>query len=283
MSNTSYKPKSLLPKVYPIEEHALDIATGVRIDGISLELQRIRTLANPNECPTEFLPILAYSFGSDFYWEFKDLDEVQQREMITNSLKLHRKKGTLWAIKKVLDILGFDTEIIEWWENKVDPFEINPTEPYTFVIVLDIVNFYEKTKRIFTEYEERRVLKYLNIYKNVRSHFNMYLKASSQNDIALPIFTDMSEIVTEDCKSKDFTQATQKNVGAVGISSMRDSSIFELQSKSETQEPKAEIAFSSFGSWVEIVVETGETNPKEEVEYEMVISTMMSLQEVICL
>jgi len=283
MKSTSYKPTSLLPKVYPIEEHALDIATAVRVEGISVELQRIKTLANPRTCPVEFLPILAYSFGSDFYWEFEDLSEAQQREMIANSLQLHRKKGTLWAIKKVLDILGFEMELTEWWENKDDPFGINPTEPYTFNLVLDVANFYENSKKVFTEKEQRRILKYLYIYKNVRSHFDMYIKYSSQNDMALPAFADVAEIATEMCESRDFVQATTNAVGAVGISSMRDSALFSLQSVSEKHEPKTEMALASVVSTVELVIEHGETNPKEEVKHEMSIPTLMSLQEVICL
>ena len=60
MSKYSYKPDSLLPRVYPQNEHALDRAGGLRVDKLSLDLEVVRDLANPHLCPIEFLPILAY-------------------------------------------------------------------------------------------------------------------------------------------------------------------------------------------------------------------------------
>jgi len=280
MRNTSYKPTSLLPKVYPIEEHALDIATSVRIDGISLELQRIKTLANPKECPVDFLPILAYSFGSDFYWKFKDLDEKQQREMIANSLLLHRKKGTLWAIKKVLDILGFETEITEWWEDKEDPFGINPTKPYTFSIVLDITKFYQNSKRVFNEYEQIRVLKYLHIYKNVRSHFYFYIKASCENRVSLLSSVKVAEIENRNAVSKDY-----KKDSDVAVSLVSSIEISEIENKSAVSEQyrkdsDADVAVALNLSTFESVVRFGEIKRPVVAFLKPIIVATFKIQEV---
>jgi len=193
MSNTSYKPTSLLPAVYPVEEHALDIANAKRVEQLRLEMQTIKTLANPRTCPVKFLPLLAHSFGSDFYWELEDLNEAEQREMIANSLQLHRRKGTRWAVEKVLSVLGVDTEITEWWEDKEDLLGIKPTEPYTFIVVADIARLFNITGKALGEYEQKRLLKYINVYKNVRSHYKMYLKATYGNEVALPVSISVAE------------------------------------------------------------------------------------------
>ena len=312
MSNTSYKPTSLLPKVYPENEHALDIAGGVRIDSISLELQRVKTLANPTSCPVEFLPFLAYSFGSDFYWELQNLSESEQRAMIGNSLQLHRKKGTVWAIKKVLEILGFDIEVIEWWEDKDNPLDINPTKPYTFAVILDVAKFYKNSKRILSESEQRRVLKYLDIYKNVRSKFDFYLRVCSENNMAMSTSASIGEIVIERAESLDFKIDKTNVLGAIAVSNMRDTAVIEMINKNEQQNSKSEISFATAVSTAEIlqadskihdfelsstikidtvvfsdIRDTAEikmkTNQKEEVKNEMTIPIFTHIQEIICL
>jgi len=165
-TNTSYRPISLLPKNYPIEEHALDIATGIRIDGISVDLQKIKTLANPFECPIEFLPVLAHSFGADFYWELENLSEKQQREYVAETLRLHQKKGTKWAIDRVLEILNpeNETKISEWFEYGGDP--------YYFRVNL-VLNSKSKKKYGAIAFEELK--KYIWKYKNVRSHLDSFM------------------------------------------------------------------------------------------------------------
>ncbi|UCM51907.1 phage tail protein I [Aeromonas dhakensis] len=63
-------------------------------------------------CPTPLLPWLAWARSVD-WWELAE-SEDQQRALIKASFRLHQRKGTPWAIKEALNVLGFgDSTIIE--------------------------------------------------------------------------------------------------------------------------------------------------------------------------
>lgn len=63
-------------------------------------------------CPAPLLPWLAWARSVD-WWELAE-SEDQQRALIRASFRLHQRKGTPWAIKEALAVLGFgDSTIIE--------------------------------------------------------------------------------------------------------------------------------------------------------------------------
>lgn len=63
-------------------------------------------------CPAPLLPWLAWARSVD-WWELAE-SEDQQRALIRASFRLHQRKGTPWAIKEALNVLGFgDSTIIE--------------------------------------------------------------------------------------------------------------------------------------------------------------------------
>ncbi|MGY4015454.1 phage tail protein I [Aeromonas molluscorum] len=63
-------------------------------------------------CPAPLLPWLAWARSVD-WWELAE-SEDQQRALILASFRLHQRKGTPWAIKEALTVLGFgDSTIIE--------------------------------------------------------------------------------------------------------------------------------------------------------------------------
>lgn len=63
-------------------------------------------------CPAPLLPWLAWARSVD-WWELAE-SEDQQRALIKASFRLHQRKGTPWAIKEALKVLGFgDSTIIE--------------------------------------------------------------------------------------------------------------------------------------------------------------------------
>lgn len=63
-------------------------------------------------CPAPLLPWLAWARSVD-WWELAE-SEDQQRALIKASFRLHQRKGTPWAIKEALNVLGFgDGTIIE--------------------------------------------------------------------------------------------------------------------------------------------------------------------------
>lgn len=75
----------------------------------------IRTLFNPNECPLAFLPYLASFLSVDFE-PYNQADETKKRQMIAESIEIHRKKGTLGALEKALGTLDYQLDLREWYE-----------------------------------------------------------------------------------------------------------------------------------------------------------------------
>lgn len=82
------------------------------------QIQRVpiplRQLWNPNTCPTPLLPYLAWSLSVD-RWD-GNWSDATKRAAIRASFFIHSRKGTLGALRRVVEPLGYLIEIIEWWQ-----------------------------------------------------------------------------------------------------------------------------------------------------------------------
>lgn len=76
----------------------------------------IRDLIDPERCPAEFLPYLAWSYSVD-RWDVGWSDAVK-RGVIAASFDVHLRKGTVAAVRRVIEPLGYLIEIVEWWETE---------------------------------------------------------------------------------------------------------------------------------------------------------------------
>jgi phage tail P2-like protein len=97
--------QSLLPRFEKAELHSLDELAFILFENIRSEMTPLKDMLNPEICDKKFLPFLAYENAVDFWSD--DLNEQEKRNLITFSKKLKRKKGTIWAINEVLDLVGF--------------------------------------------------------------------------------------------------------------------------------------------------------------------------------
>ena len=75
----------------------------------------IRLLWNPDLCPLAVLPYLAWSFSVD-RWD-STWSEFTKRAAIRAAYYLHSRKGTIGALRRVVEPLGYLIEIIEWWQD----------------------------------------------------------------------------------------------------------------------------------------------------------------------
>lgn len=99
---------SLLPPNATAQERAIEAAIARMVD-VPVP---IGDLWSPEKCPAELLPWLAWAFGVD-EWE-TDWPEEAKRAAIRDSVAIHRKKGTVWAIRRVLRNAGHgDATIFE--------------------------------------------------------------------------------------------------------------------------------------------------------------------------
>lgn len=92
----------LLPLNATKQERALSLATA-RAGSVPVP---VGELWNPYSCPVGILPWLAWSLAVD-PWD-SNWTEAQKREAIANSISVHRVKGTIGALKRALQAIGYE-------------------------------------------------------------------------------------------------------------------------------------------------------------------------------
>lgn len=118
----------------------------------------VREVWNPDTCPSNVLPWLAWAFSVDD-WDTNWTDE-QKRRVIKESVYSQRIKGTIGAVTRQLAALGYQIHILEW-------FQQNPVgTPYTFDVYVT-ANQYPMTQADF-----QKILKVIDTNKNLRSHLD---------------------------------------------------------------------------------------------------------------
>ncbi len=74
----------------------------------------LRTLYNPDTCPAHLLPHLAWAWSVD-RWD-PAWPEPVKRAAIKASFYIHKHKGTIGALRRVVEPLGYLIEVLEWWQ-----------------------------------------------------------------------------------------------------------------------------------------------------------------------
>lgn len=74
----------------------------------------LRDLWNPDACPLELLPYLAWAFSVD-RWS-QSWPESAKRNSIKAAYFIHTRKGTIGALRRVVEPLGYLIEVMEWWQ-----------------------------------------------------------------------------------------------------------------------------------------------------------------------
>lgn len=74
----------------------------------------LRTLYNPDTCPAHLLPWLAWTWSVD-RWDNK-WSEAVKRSAIRSAFYVHAHKGTIGALRRVVEPLGYLIEVLEWWQ-----------------------------------------------------------------------------------------------------------------------------------------------------------------------
>ena len=90
----------------------------------------IADLINPERCPVELLPYLAWAFSVD-KWD-EDWPEEVKRIAVKNSFIIHKNKGTIAAIKRVIEPIGYLIELKEWYQ--MQPQGV----PGTFTLTVEV-------------------------------------------------------------------------------------------------------------------------------------------------
>ncbi|MER2297938.1 MULTISPECIES: phage tail protein I [Pseudomonas] len=73
----------------------------------------LRQLYNPDTCPSALLYQLAWAWSVD-RWDEGWTDDVK-RSVIKSSFYIHKHKGTIGALRRVVEPFGYLIEVVEWW------------------------------------------------------------------------------------------------------------------------------------------------------------------------
>ncbi|ENS4968160.1 phage tail protein I [Vibrio fluvialis] len=92
----------------------------------------IRDVWDPWACPSAFLPYLAQSFSVD-RWD-SNWSEQEKRAAIDAAFYVHKHKGTISAVRRVVEPLGYLIDVLEWWET------IPKGAPHTFELVVGVLD-----------------------------------------------------------------------------------------------------------------------------------------------
>lgn len=150
----------LLPSNATVEEIALSLAIAR-----DLEPEQVRLVWQPENCPIEMLPWLAWAFHVDD-WD-DGWDEQVKRRIVHDSIELHRKKGTPWAVKQALLNIGYPVRLIE-----------RTGTPYIFNLEVGL------SAGADIEQCYRDAVRYADMGKNERSHIgNISMRSESQGNI----------------------------------------------------------------------------------------------------
>lgn len=145
---------TLLPSSATVIERAMELAAA-RIEGVATPA---RYMWSPQNAPVQILPWLAWAFSVDT-WD-TTWTEAQKRATIAASYSVHRKKGTIGAVRRALSALGLGITIVEWWQ------ETPQGDPYTFRISVDVDQGGAQQGAL------SKIIEVLNTSKNLRSHLN---------------------------------------------------------------------------------------------------------------
>ena len=92
----------------------------------------LRQLWNPDTCPVALLPYLAWAFSVD-RWS-PNWPESAKRAAIRAAYFIHAHKGTIGALRRVVEPLGYLIEVVEWWQ------ETPPGVPGTFRLKIGVLD-----------------------------------------------------------------------------------------------------------------------------------------------
>lgn len=168
----------LLPPNSTPQERALSASVS-RIGGVPVP---VRDIVSPDNCPSPLLPWLAWALSVD-EWD-PDWPEERKRAMIAESVKVHMHKGTVGAVRRVLDAVVGGGTIEEWFQYGGSPgyFKVHVTLEH---FGMDADTFDRLTTLIEATKNVRSWLEALNVYLVSRGKQYIAVAQTSGEDITV--------------------------------------------------------------------------------------------------
>ncbi len=125
-------------------------------------------LWDPDNCPEKALIYLAWALSVDNWSE--NWTETIKRNVVKNSLDIHRLKGTSTALKNALNALGYGLTIKYWHED-----DTIPTGMFKIVVTATNIpldeSFYKEINDVVNENKRGTLhLKHIDTVNNTKGH-----------------------------------------------------------------------------------------------------------------
>lgn len=151
----------------------------------------LRQLWNANTCPVDLLPYLAWAWSVD-RWD-ENWSESVKRQVVRDSMFIHRHKGTIGAIKRVVEPFGYVIKVTEWWQTG-DP-------PGSFRLDVGVLDngitpeIHDELERLIAD--ARPVSRHLlGLSINLDSQGEFYLSAATFSGDCLTVYPYFTEEIT---------------------------------------------------------------------------------------
>ncbi|KIS45536.1 phage tail protein I [Kosakonia radicincitans] len=175
-------------RLLPVGSSVLEVATAEAAAQIERVPVPLRTLWDPQTCPAELLPYLAWALSVD-RWDYS-WPEATKRKIIASAFFVHQHKGTISSLRRVVEPLGYLIELREWWQEDA--------EPGTFRLVIGVQEngiteqMYQELERLINDAKPAsRHLSELNISLSTSGEF--YVGAGCYLGEELTVYPYMPE------------------------------------------------------------------------------------------
>lgn len=106
-------------RLLPVGSSPLEVAAAQACAELAETPAPLRELWDPTTCPLNLLPYLAWAFSVD-HWD-ESWSEETKRSVVSSAFFVHRHKGTIGAIRRVVEPLGYLIKLKEWWQTNGQP------------------------------------------------------------------------------------------------------------------------------------------------------------------
>ena len=126
----------------------------------------------------DFIDELAWQFHVDFYDVGSDL--ATKRKLVQDSILIHRKKGTPYAVKKLIeDVFGYG-ELKEWFQYAGTPYTFRVAVDYTVGTAENIVRFHNLIDSVINVRSKLEAIE-LSLRKYVGVGYEIYKRHLTRN------------------------------------------------------------------------------------------------------
>lgn len=186
---------------------ALAAAVTEQMLGVSGEIDNVLIYSRIDELPEELIDILAFDMHVDWYDYSYPL--AAKRDILKNSVKVHKKMGTKYAVETALGNVYGKVRISEWFDYG--------GRPYYFKINIDI------RENGFSKNAYLDIISKVQFYKNLRSHCDgLYIslngssaKAGAEAGCGIGAVLKVKAKTTDSINAEEIVHIT--TAGAVGI------------------------------------------------------------------